>query len=93
MPTRVNPLREDALTIDTIRSGDRIVSWELGWENGVKHLTIMGEAYADGDGNMVVDVRHPDGCVTTELTSTVGLTGQRYTGQWTAIAIRDQEEG
>lgn len=91
--TRVNPLRHDALTADNVQMGDKIAYWELGWDNPVKHVTVLEVPYIDSDGDMVVDLRHPDGDETTELASTIGLTGDRYDGHWGAIAIRDDQEG
>lgn len=90
--TRVNPLRHDALTADNIQRGDKITYWTLGWDNPVKHATILETPYIDNDGDMVVDLLHPDGDETTELTSAIGLTGDRYDGRWSAIATRDRKE-
>lgn len=87
----VNPLKEDALTISTINPGDQIISWEPNRADSVRYLTILGDPYVDDDGDLVVEAQHQDGHQTLELTSSVGLSGDRYTGKWHAIAIRDEE--
>ena len=92
-PSRINnPLKADALTGDAIKVGTQIKYWQPGKPNSVHRVTVTSPPYVSDDGDMVVDVRHPDGRESVELTSTIGLTGDRYTGEWTAIAIPDDEE-
>lgn len=86
---KVNPLKHDALTTDTISSGDRIRCWTPNKPETVRNLVVLNDPYTDGDGDQVVEVRHLDGRETVELASDLGLSGYRYSGEWTAIAIID----
>lgn len=88
---RVNPLHRGALTTDEITTGERIVCWKPGDHASTRHLVVLNTPYTDEGGTLVVDVRHEDGRETSEPTSELGLTGNRYTGEWTVIAIRDEE--
>ncbi|MGB4762753.1 MAG: hypothetical protein WBP12_05365 [Candidatus Saccharimonas sp.] len=86
----VNSLKVDAVTIGTVKSGDRIISWTPNETESVKrHIIIDGESYVSNEDDVVIDVIHPDGHTSTELTSHLGLTPDRYSGKWVAIAIYD----
>lgn len=89
---RQNPLKADALTADTIKPGRPIKYWTPGDSKSVRVATPACQPYMDPDGDLVIDLIHPDGHQSTELTSAVGLTGERYTGVWRAIAIDADEE-
>lgn len=89
---RINPLKQDALTSDTIKPGEEIKYWEPGNPSSVHRVTILCLPYITEEGDMAVDVRHRDGHESVELTSAIGLTGDRFTGLWSAIAIPNDEE-
>lgn len=57
-----------------------------------RFLTVVSGPYWNETEDMVVDVLHPDGHESTERTSELGLTANRYTGLWDAIAIEDDRE-
>ncbi len=86
----VNPLKHDAVTVRTLRSGDQLICWIPDKAESVKrHLTVISGPYVSKEDDVVVDVAHPDGHTSTELTSQLGLTPDRYSGKWVAIAIYD----
>lgn len=87
---RVNPLKHDALTVDTVKVDDKIIYWIPGNPTSVHRVTIECGPYTNDDGDYVVDVIHRDGHRSTELTSTLGLSGDRYHGGWTAAAELDE---
>lgn len=87
-----NPLNRDALTAADVSCGDQIICWQPGKSESTQHLTIVHGPHTDDDDNMVVVVRHKDGHETTELTSSVGLSGERYSGEWSHIAVHNEEE-
>lgn len=89
---RVNPLKTDGATASTIKAGDKLICWVPGKPDSTHHLTISGGPYSSDEDDYVVDVIHPDGHESTELTSTLGLSPDRYNGKWTAIAIFDEED-
>ena len=89
-PQRVNPLKHDALTVDTIAVGDKIIYWIPKNPASVHRVTVEHGPYTNDDGDYVVDVIHRDGHRSTELTSTLGLSGDRYNGKWTAAAEIDE---
>lgn len=91
MVQRVNPLKSDALTADAVYVGVDIICWQPKKLGTTRHLRIVNGPYHDDDGTMVVDVRDKSGKEWTEETDTVGLTGNRYTGEWSTIAIPDDE--
>ena len=87
-----NPLHEDGLTADTVRAGNRIICWRPGEPSSrTLRVTVLAGPYIDDDGDQVIEVRHPDGHVSTVLTSEAGLSGDRFTGEWRAIAILNEE--
>ncbi len=86
-----NPLHRGALTGDDVAPGDKIICWMPGQNASTRHLTIVCSPYQDEDDNWVVDVRHTDGRQTTELIYNVGLGADRYSGEWSYIAIADEE--
>lgn len=86
----VNPLKHDAVTVKALKRGDQLICWIPGKAESVKrHLTVDSGTYVSDEGDVVVDVIHPDGHTSTELTSQLGLTPDRYSGKWVAIAIYD----
>lgn len=88
---RVNPLNLNALTADDVTSGDRIICWQPGVSDSTRHLRLASSVYTDDEGYMILDVEDGNGCVTTEFTSAVGLTCDAHSGQWTVIAIPNEE--
>lgn len=89
--TRVNPLHTEALTADDVHDGDHLLVWMPGDQTTTRRYTVIGGWYHDDDGTMVIDVRdEADGKIHTFATSEVGLTCDRYSGEWTRIAIRDE---
>lgn len=90
---RVNSLKNDAVTADTVKKGDKLICWIPGNSGSTRHVTIAGGPYVSDEDDLVVDVTHADGHTSTELTSTLGLTPDRYSGNWAAIAIFDEEDG
>jgi hypothetical protein len=88
--TRVNPLHVEALTADDVQHGDRLLVWKPGEPTSTRHYTALGGWYPDDEDTMVIDVRDEDGTEHTFATSEIGLTGDRYSGVWTHIAIRDE---
>ena len=86
--TRVNPLLQSALTLETIRVGmPIIVRTPPPNSRDEQTVTILSDPYHNDEGDLVVDVRHDDGHETTELTSELGLTGDRFSGEWYKVAI------
>ncbi len=88
---KVNPLHRGALTLEDVNAGDNIICWKPGDSNTTRRMTIVSSPCQDEDDTWVVDVSDIDGRVRTVPTSEVGLSGERYTGEWTLIAIRDEE--
>lgn len=88
--TWVNPLVSDVVTISTVVKGDNLVCFVLGSSQPIRHLTIDSGPYTSDEDDLVIDVIHPDGHVSTELTSQLGLTPGRHNGKWVAIAVRRQ---
>jgi|JI10StandDraft_1071094.scaffolds.fasta_scaffold169497_2 hypothetical protein len=89
---RVNKLKGDALTVDTVNPDDRIIVWEPDDEDSVRKYTVCGTSFRDEDETMVIEVRSPDGQTQILPTSKVGLTCDRHSGLWTHIAILDDTE-
>lgn len=89
--TSVNPLRADALTAGTIRAGDHIRCWDPQHQGSERRLTVLSSPYLDDDDDLVVKVCYEDGREDTVLTSSIGLTGYRFDGSWSVIAIRDEQ--
>src|SRR6478672_4543553 len=93
---RTNPLRSGALTLEDVGPLDRIVSYVPDKPETARRLTIVTGPYIDesgdnGTGNLVVEVEHPDGHTTIELTSEIGLTGDRYTAAWTHVVVPEKD--
>jgi hypothetical protein len=89
---RFNPLKNDALTASLVEAGDKIICWQPHKPETTRHLTIVSGPSHDDDGTLVVVVRDKyTGEESTEQTDTVGLTGNRSSGEWTVIAIPDDE--
>ncbi len=93
MSAYVNPLKEDALTMSTVRWGDRIICWKPGEPSSRRNWTIRSEVYPqenDG-GTLVVTVENNDGYSITLPADQIGLCGNRFTGEWSVIAILNEE--
>lgn len=87
---RVNPLKDDALTVDTVHVGMAIKYWTPGDGNSVRRAVIASAPYVNEHSDLVIDLRYPNRTESTELTSRVGLSSDRE-GAWTVIAIEDDE--
>ena len=90
--TRTNPLKSDALTADTVAVGNHIIVWIPDVAGSTKFYQVLNGPYTDDDGTMVIDVRDAESKEYTLPTSEAGLTGGRYDGEWTHIAIIDDRE-
>lgn len=92
---RVNPLHTEALTIDDVAPGDRIISWTPGNKMSVKHLEILSSQYTDADGYQVVlarDSRYHDSPEREVRTSEIGLASDRYKASlWHAIVTPEDQ--
>lgn len=89
---RINPLKNDALTADTVVADQRIIVWKPGDEASTRRYTVLTTPYTDDEQDMVVEVRSEDGRELVLLTSEAGLTGGRFDGAWTHIAIENDQE-
>ena len=87
---RVNPLKDDAVTADTVQMGDHLIVWRPGDPDSRIEVTITSEVYYDDDSTMIIDATQA-GRESTFSTSELGLTANRHTGQWTRIAIINEE--
>ncbi len=88
---RTNPLHEDGLTSDTIKSGDRIVVYVPRTQSSARRYKVVNVPYIDTDGDLVVGLIDEDGEEQVLLTSEAGLSGGRYDGVWTHVALIDEE--
>lgn len=86
----INPHKADAVTASTVEQGDHLIVWSPGIAGSREEITILSSVCWDNDGTMVVDAivgghrgQYP--------TSRLGLTGDRYTGEWNHIAILNEE--
>lgn len=82
---RRNPHSSKAVTIDDVGAGDTIIFHRVDSED-LCHVTLVGEDYFDRDENHVIEVEHFDGHHSVEFTSALGLTSERYSGEWVAVA-------
>lgn len=89
---RTNPLKADALTADTVTPGDRIVVWRPLTPGSARRYTVLGSPHTDDDGTMVIHLRNESDADVTISTSEAGLTGSRYDGKWSHIAVIDDPE-
>lgn len=89
---KVNTRKSDAVTISTVHLDDHLIVWWPGQQGSRMEVTITSPAYTDEDGTMVID-GIVDGHERQFSTSELGLTGDRYTGEWVAIAIHDDTDG
>lgn len=87
--TVINPLRADALTAASVGAGDSIRCWDPERVDSERRLTILSTPYLDQDEDLVIKVRFENGREDTVLTSSVGLSGQRFDGTWKIIAVLD----
>lgn len=90
-----NPFDPNAITASNIQPGDRVEvkyrfeqSPDWHYSERIAQFTALDLPEIDGDGNRVILVKLPTGHETRVLTSEVGLTGNRYTGEWTAVATK-----
>lgn len=83
---RTNPIDPLAITMDDVGEGSIVSYRPVGGSQPARQVTLLSTAYIDDDGDYVFDVRHPDEHESVMLSSTLGLTCNRYTGEWTAIA-------
>lgn len=88
---KTNPLHEDGLTSDTIKSGDRIVVYVPHTPSSARHYKVLNVPYIDKDDDLVIGLLGDDGCEHVLLTSEAGLSGGRYDGVWTHVALIDDE--
>lgn len=93
MSKRINPLNINALTVEDIRGGEKILCWKPGDPTSVQHLELMGAAYTDDENDLVIRVRDSETGANERvlLTSEIGLTNSRYSENWSAIAIHDDQ--
>ncbi len=92
MSERENTLKEDALTIDDIHGGEKILCWKPGDKASVRHLEVCSAPYVDEENDFVVRVRERGSSQTHVVTtSSIGLTNERHSEEWTAIAILDDQ--
>ena len=78
-----------ALNADDIAPGMIIDTWRPGEPDSMQRgLKLLSTCYVDDGGDLVVDVRHPDGRKSTKLASDLGFCGDRHTGKLRAIAVR-----
>lgn len=89
--THTNPLHEDGLTADTIKTGDRIVVYVPRTMESARRYTVINTPFIDDDDDLVVTVRTEDGKEYDMLTSEAGLSGGRYDGIWTHVAVINTE--
>ena len=89
--TIANPLHEDGLTADTVRTGDQIVVYVPRTATSAHRYKVINTPYIDDDGDMVVVLLDENGEERILLTSEAGLSGGRYDGVWTHVALIDTE--
>lgn len=90
--SRVNPLHSEGLTVDSVKADDNIVVYVPQTPSSSIRYCVLNEPYTDNDGDMVVDLRRQDtGEEFTLLTCEAGLTGGRYDGIWTHVAVIDED--
>lgn len=86
-----NPLLESSLTTETVKVGDRIVVYVPNTPSSANRYKVLNEPYIDDDADLVVEVQTEDGREVTMLTSEAGLSGGRYDGIWTHVALIDED--
>lgn len=90
---RTNSLKSDALTLEDISPGSQILTWRPGENDSVQHLKILGYPYTDAEEDLVVLVcdSRTGGDERVVTTGSIGLTSGRYSEDWYAIAILDDQ--
>lgn len=86
-----NPLHPDGLTSDTVKTGQQIVVYVPHTPQSARRYKVLNTPYLDDDGDMVVDLLSEDKGEHVLLTSEAGLSGGRYDGIWTHVALTDEE--
>jgi hypothetical protein len=89
--SKSNPLHEQALTTESVKSGDRIVVYVPHTPSSANRYKVLNEPYVDDDGDLVVELQKTNGQEVTLLTSEAGLSGGRYDGIWTHVALIEEE--
>lgn len=89
--SRTNPLHEAGLTADTVKAGDRIVVYVPQTPTSAKRYTVVNTPFIDDDDDQVVTLRTEQGEEYDFLTSEAGLSGGRYDGIWTHVALIDTD--
>lgn len=91
---RVNPLMEEGLVLGhpSAGVGETILVWRPGVEGSRRVYKILREADVDADGSLVMIVQDEDGKVRPVATSSLGLTCQRHSEDWTHVAVPDDTE-
>lgn len=86
-----NPLHDGALTADTVEVGQRIVVYVPGLPDSARRYKVLSTSYVDDDGDRVIALGDKNGDEKVFLTSEAGLSGGRYDGIWTHVAVEEDE--